>query len=104
MTGAFPPSSRWTRFSVSDEFFAMSLPVAVSPVSETMPTSSCRTRVSPTGTPSPVITLNTPGGKMSAASSATRSAVSGVSSLGLRTTVFPVASAGPIFHTAIISG
>ena len=104
MTGALPPSSRWTRFSVSAAFFAISLPVFTSPVSETMPTSGCRTSASPTGSPSPVMTLNTPGGKRSSASSAILSAVSGVSSDGLRTTQLPVASAGPIFQTAIISG
>ena len=82
----------------------MSLPVAVSPVSDTMPTSGWRTIVSPAGTPSPVTTLNTPRGKMSAASSAMRSAVRGVSSEGLSTTVLPVARAGPIFQIAIISG
>ena len=86
------------------EFSRISLPVAVSPVSDTMPTSGWRTIVSPTGMPSPVITLNTPGGKMSAAYSASFSAVSGVSSLGLSTTVLPDASAGPIFQIAIISG
>ena len=58
----------------------------------------------PTGSPSPVITLNTPGGKMSAASSASRSAVKGVHSDGFSTTQFPAASAGPTFQIAIISG
>jgi hypothetical protein len=38
------------------------------------------------------------------ASSASRSAVSGDCSAGLSTTLFPVASAGPIFQDAIISG
>ena len=41
---------------------------------------------------------------MSAASSASLIAVSGVSSDGFSTIVLPVASAGPIFQTAIISG
>ena len=41
---------------------------------------------------------------MSDASSASLRAVSGVSSEGFSTTVLPVASEGPIFHTAIISG
>ena len=49
MNGALPPSSRCTRFSVSAEFAAISLPVAVSPVRETIPTSGLRTIVSPTG-------------------------------------------------------
>ena len=75
-----------------------------SPVSDTIPTSGWRTSVSPTGMPSPVITLNTPGGKMSEAISAILSAVSGVSSDGFNTTQLPVARAGPIFQIAIISG
>ena len=104
MTGALPPSSRWTRLRLALAFSWISLPVFTSPVSDTMPTSGWRTIVSPTGIPSPVITLKTPGGKMSAASSAILSAVSGVSSDGLRTTVLPVASDGPIFQIAIISG
>ncbi len=51
-----------------------------------------------------MITLNTPGGKMSEASSASLSAVRGVISAGLMTDVLPAASAGPIFQIAIISG
>jgi hypothetical protein len=53
---------------------------------------------------SPVITLKTPGGKNSDAISASSSVEAGVVSDGLSTTVLPAASAGPIFHTAIISG
>ena len=45
--------------------------------------------------PWPHTTLNTPGGRMSAGSSASRSAVSGVSSDGLSTNVLPAARAGP---------
>ena len=58
----------------------------------------------PTGSPSPVMTFSTPGGQTSAASSASRSVLSGVISDGLRTTTLPVASAGAIFQIAIISG
>ena len=50
------------------------------------------------------MTLTTPGGQTSASSSASRSAVSGVCSEGLSTTVLPAASAGAIFQAAIISG
>ena len=103
-TGALPPSSRWTRFTVSAAVAWMSLPVDVSPVTDTRRTSGLRTSWSPTSDPWPVTTLMTPGGKMSAASSASRSAVRGVSSAGLMTDVFPAASAGPIFHAAIIKG
>jgi hypothetical protein len=48
--------------------------------------------------------LNTPAGKNSAAISASSSVDTGVVSDGFSTTVFPAASAGAIFHTAIISG
>ena len=49
--------------------------------------------------------LQTPGGKISAHSSARiLSVVTGVVSAGFSTSVLPVASAGPIFQTAIISG
>ena len=91
---------------MSAAFFAISLPVELSPVSETMPTSLFLTIASPAGTPSPVTTLNTPGGKISASaiSWANRSSVSGVFSAGLITTVFPAASAGPSFHADMYSG
>ena len=58
----------------------------------------------PTGSPVPVITSQTPGGRISAASSASRSVVSGVISDGLSTTTLPAASAGAIFQIAIIKG
>ena len=103
-TGALPPSSRCTRLSVCDAAFATSLPVATSPVSDTMPTPGWRTMPAPTGSPSPVMTLKTPGGKISAESSARRSAVSGVHSEGLSTTQLPAASAGATFQIAIING
>jgi hypothetical protein len=90
--------------SVSAAVRAISLPVATSPVSETMRTSLCFTIPSPTGTPSPVITLKTPAGRISAASSANRSAVNGVCSEGLSTWTLPAASAGASFQTAIMSG
>jgi hypothetical protein len=53
---------------------------------------------------SPQITLRTPGGRTSAASSASRSVVAGVVSDGLSTTVLPAASAGAIFQIAIMNG
>ena len=83
---------------------AMSLPVPTSPVSESMATSGWRTSRSPAVSPWPHTTLKTPAGKMSSATSASRSAVSGVSSDGLRMKVLPAASAGPSFHVAMLSG
>ena len=52
----------------------------------------------------PVMTLNVPAGRNSEAISARSRVVSGVVSLGLRTTVLPAASAGAIFQIAIIIG
>ena len=71
----------------------------------TFATSGCSHSRRPTMLPGPATTLTTPSG--SPASSAIRSnssAVSGVSSAGLSTTVLPAASAGPSFHAAIVSG
>ena len=53
---------------------------------------------------SPATTLRTPGGRNSAAISASMIVVTGVVSDGLSTTVLPAAMAGASFHTAIISG
>jgi hypothetical protein len=69
-----------------------------------MSTSVWVTSACPAGSPCPAITLRTPLGRNSAASSASRNVVIGVVSAGLSTIALPVASAGPIFHTAIISG
>ncbi len=102
--GALPPSSRCTRFNVSDALRAIALPVDTSPVSDTSRTSGCDTSRSPTGTPSPVTTFSTPAGITSCASCTNRSSDSGVCSDGFNTCTFPAASAGPIFQTAIING
>jgi hypothetical protein len=65
----------------------------------------CRPSGSPTSGPVPGTTFSTPGGTpASIASSATRSAVSEVSSAGFTMTEQPAASAGPIFHASIRSG
>ena len=66
--------------------------------------SGCVTSDEPAGWPWPVITLSTPVGSTSAASSASLTVEIGVVSAGLRTIVLPAASAGPIFQAAIISG
>jgi hypothetical protein len=50
------------------------------------------------------MTLRTPAGRNSDAISASLSVVSGVVSLGLRTTALPAAIAGANFQTAIIIG
>ena len=82
----------------------MILPVSTSPVSDTSRTSGCLTIASPAGTPSPVMTFRTPGGRISAASCAKRKVVSGVCSDGFNTCTLPAASAGASFQIAIISG
>ena len=92
------------RYPVADAACAMCLPVATPPVSEIMSTRGCSTSAEPAVAPRPQTTLSTPGGRMSWLSSARRSAVSGVSSEGLRTIVLPAAMAGPIFHVAMFSG
>ena len=102
--GALPPSSRWTRLTVSAAVRAIVLPVSTSPVMETIPIPGCSTIRCPTGTPSPVTTWSTPGGMTSWASWTKRSSDSGVCSDGFRIWRLPAASAGPIFQTAIISG
>ena len=70
MTGALPPSSRWSRLTMSAAVRAMCLPVSVSPVTEIIPTFGWATSASPIAAPVPVMTLSTPGGRMSAAISA----------------------------------
>ena len=102
-TRALPPSSRCTRLIPGAAAAATSEPARTEPVIETIAGTSCSTRARPVCR-SPVTTLSTPGGRCSAASSARARVELGVVSLGLSTTVLPAASAGAIFHTAIISG
>ncbi len=104
MTGALPPSSRCVRLSVGTAACSTACPVAMLPVTDTIATFGWEMRCCPTDDPRPWTTLNTPSGKISAQMRARRSVVSGVSSEGLSTTVLPAASAGAIFHAAIISG
>ena len=92
------------RFSVPVAACKTLRPVLTSPVTLTIATFGCSTSVWPTDAPRPVMMFSTPFGKISAATWASISVVSGVCSLGLMTTVLPAASAGAIFHAAIISG
>jgi len=104
MFAAFPPSSRVSRLRVPASAFWIRLPISVDPVNAILSTPGCPASAAPVS-PAPVTTFTTPGG--SSASStirARRSAVSGVVSAGLRTTVLPHASAGAIFHAAMRSG
>ena len=88
-----PASSRW-----------IALPTSVEPVNAILSMPGCLTSAAPV-LPSPVTMLTTPGGSSAWRSTSQKSsAVSGVVSAGLRTTVFPHASAGAIFHDSISSG
>ena len=94
-----------TRFTGSDASRMISPPVFVEPVKATLSTPGCFTRYAPVVGPSPGTTLTAPAGNpTSAASSASRIAVSGVCGSGLSTTEHPAASAGASFQVAIISG
>ena len=82
---------------------ATSIPARTEPVIETIAGTSWSIIALPVSR-SPQITLNTPGGRNSAAISASSGVVAGVVSLGLRTTALPAAIAGANFQTAIIIG
>ena len=84
--------------------FAIARPTSVEPVNATLSTSGWATSARPVS-PAPVTMLTTPGGRSACWQiSANSSAVSGVVSAGLSTTVLPQASAGAIFHASISSG
>ncbi len=90
-----PPSSSVTRLMDCEASAPTFRPTSVEPVKATLATSGCSTIRSPTVRPGPLTTFSTPSGRpASSASRSRRSAVSGVSSAGFRTTVFPAASAG----------
>src|SRR4051794_8180238 len=81
-------------------------PTSVEPVKDSLRTRGSST-IAPTTAPAlrVVRQLTTPGGTPASSSSATMaSAVRGVSVAGLRTTVQPAASAGPILRVAIAAG
>ena len=102
-TGAFPPSSRWTRLSPAAAARATWMPARTDPVIDTICGMSWLTSAWPVPA-SPQTTLSTPGGRCAAAISASMSVDIGVVSEGLSTTVLPAARAGAIFQIAIISG
>jgi hypothetical protein len=82
----------------------MRRPTAVEPVKAILAMPGCSTIAWPVA-PSPVTMLTTPfGSPASRQISAKSKAVSEVYSAGFRTTVFPAASAGAIFHASIRSG
>ena len=103
MTGALPPSSRWTFFRSVAALPATSMPARTDPVIATICGVGWATRARPVSR-SPVTTLSTPGGRNSWQISASSVELAGVVSLGLSTIVLPAASAGAIFQIIIISG
>ena len=104
MKGDLPPSSSESRLWLEAVALRMARPTSVDPVNAILATSGCFTNASPVE-PSPVTMLTTPGGSaISEQISAKASAVSGVNSAGLSTTVLPVARAGAIFQASISNG
>ena len=82
----------------------LACPTSVEPVKATLSTPGCSTSARPVS-PAPVTMLTTPGGRSACRQiSANASAVSGVVSAGLSTTVLPHARAGAIFHASMSSG
>src|SRR3974390_26201 len=103
--GDFPPSSNVTRFNVSAALFTMILPTAALPVNAILSTPGCATSAAPVISPTPLITLTTPGGSPTSSNQFANSrAVSGVCSAGFSTQQQPAAIAGASFHAAISSG
>ena len=104
--GLLPPISSVIRFRLlSAEYFRKYRPTSVDPVNETTSTSGCRPSARPAVSPKPGTTFSTPSGiPASAASSATRSALSGDSSAGLTITELPAARAGPSFQPSMAAG
>ena len=89
MFAALPPSSRVTFLLGAGDAPAIVLPTSVEPVNATLSTSGCSTTRAPVS-PAPVTMLTTPGGRSACWQiSANSSAVSGVVSAGLSTTVLP---------------
>ena len=103
--GALPPSSSDTRVRLFAAFAITRLPVFAWPVNDTSDASGEPTSASPVW-PAPHTRLTTPGGSpMCSSTRRTNSSVaSGLISLGLITTVFPVTSAGPSLRHSTASG
>ncbi len=97
------PSSSVTRLRPA--CCRMCAPTGGLPVKETFAGTGCRTSASPVPGPSPCTSSSTPSGSpASRRQSAIRTAVSGVSSAGLSTTVLPAASAGATLCATRLSG
>ena len=100
-----PPSSRATRFTVPAAIAAIRLPARVDPVNEIMSTSGWDTSASPMSGPLPLTRLKTPvGSPISSKISASAKTSSGVTSVGLTTTVHPAAKAAATLRATWCSG
>ncbi len=105
IAGDLPPSSSDTFLRLPAAAWTISLPTSVEPVNATLSTSGCAASAAPAVSPKPVTMLTTPAGKPGLLDQLPRrTAASGVCSAGFSTIVQPAASAGAIFHAAIISG
>ena len=101
--GLLPPSSMLNFFSPAA--CTMRWPVSVEPVKEIARTSGWRHSGSPTSRPVPCTMLSTPAGMpASIASSPSRAALMGLSSLIFSTAVLPNARQGAVFHVAVMKG
>ena len=98
-TGALPPSSRWTRLTSAAAALATAMPAPHGPGDGHHGRGRVRDHGARPVSRSPSTTFSTPGGRCSAAISASSAVVAGVVSDGLSTTVLPAASAGPNFQT-----
>src|SRR5690606_9045755 len=106
INGDLPPSSMVT--ALSEELAALAVTffaVATPPLKDTLAMSVCSVTMGRTSAHAPGSTLDTRAGHPeSVNSSASLSAVSEVTSLGLKIIAFPAASAGAAFHRAIWIG
>jgi hypothetical protein len=102
--GSLPPHSTSTGVSVSAQAAITRLAVAVEPVNAIMPTPGARQSAAPVS-PNPVTTCST-GRPSTISASASASAIPtpGVSSLGLKTTALPAASAYAIDPIGVKAG
>ncbi len=106
MKGALPPSSSDSFLIVGAHCAASTRPTSVEPVKDRWRTVSLSHSSLPMAADlAAVTTFSTPAGKPARCpSSATASALSGVSLAGLTTTVQPAASAGPTLRVIIAIG
>ncbi|MNI62552.1 hypothetical protein D3C73_1178790 [compost metagenome] len=104
MLGDFPPNSSVTGIIFSVAYCMTNRPVAVDPVKAAFATLGLVTKARPSSEPNPFTIFMTPAGIRSPIISIKTRIDAGVLSAGFKTTVFPAASAGASFHTAIKIG